>query len=318
MNAATIAISLFADYFAKEITPVSGTLGDLAKTIRTTTSPAKDQLPLLKLARFGSTPIPHTGSLRHDQNLVSCTGCEGDYDAGEVTLDEAHERLLKANITAVLCSTPSYTPEKPKWRVLAPFSAELPPNDRARMVDRLNGALGGVLAAESWTLSQSYYYGSVNSNPDHRVDIIDGEPIDLLDELDLIAIGKPNGGNGAKGGGNGHGGPVDEDALAEAIVSGESYHASCIRLAGSWALQGVAMLEAQERLLALFDRVPQEQRDARWAERRGDIGRTLEYVYPKEGAKRDEITGGKPIIRVVAGALPSIVDRCEEILAKHI
>jgi predicted P-loop ATPase len=290
MTNSVFAISLFADYFAKEITVVPGTLDDLANTIRTTTAPAKAQLSLLKLARFGNTPIPHTGSLRHDQNLVVCTGVEGDYDAGEVTLDEAHERLLKANITAVLCTTPSHSPEKPKWRVLAPFEAELPPTDRSRMVDRLNGALGGILAAESWTLSQSFYYGSVNGNPDHRVEIIEGEFIDQLDDLDLIAIGKPNGGNGAKGdGGNGRaGGPVDEEALKAAIVSGEAYHESCTRLLGLWIRQGVGLDEAERRLFEMFDSVDASLRDARWAERRADTQRTVDGIYGKDARRQDD------------------------------
>jgi hypothetical protein len=44
---------------------------------------------------------------------------------------------------------------------------------------------------ESWTLSQSYYFGSVNQNPSHRVEIITGTPIDLMVELDAGAISKP-------------------------------------------------------------------------------------------------------------------------------
>ena len=38
------------------------------------------------------------------------------------------------------------------------------------MVARLNGVLGGILSAESFTLSQSYYYGSINHNPAHAPD----------------------------------------------------------------------------------------------------------------------------------------------------
>lgn len=62
------------------------------------------------------------------------------------------------------------------------------------MMSRLNGVLGGVLAPESWTLSQSYYYGSVDGNPAHRVIVVEGmQTLDRADELDEIAIGKPNG-----------------------------------------------------------------------------------------------------------------------------
>ena len=42
------------------------------------------------------------------------------------------------------------------------------------MLDRLNGILGGVLAAESWTKSQTYFCGHVNGNEDHQVWIVPG------------------------------------------------------------------------------------------------------------------------------------------------
>ena len=38
---------------------------------------------------------------------------------------------------------------------------KLSPTLRNKMVDRLNGVLGGVLSRESWTLSQAFYFGRV-------------------------------------------------------------------------------------------------------------------------------------------------------------
>src|SRR5262249_4289687 len=60
-----------------------------------------------------------------------------------------------------------------------------------QMTARLNGALDGVLAGESWTLSQGFYYGAVAGG--HRVIVAESEgaAIDLNHELDLIAIDKP-------------------------------------------------------------------------------------------------------------------------------
>jgi putative DNA primase/helicase len=70
------------------------------------------------------------------------------------------------------------------------------------MVARVNGVLGGVLAPESFTLSQSYYYGSVGGNPAHRAIVVDGmTTLDRCDQLDEIAIGKPSGSS------NGHAQP---------------------------------------------------------------------------------------------------------------
>ena len=49
-----------------------------------------------------------------------------------------------------------------RWRVWLPFSKPLPPAQRRRMVNRANGLLGGVLAKESWTLSQAFFIGRVD------------------------------------------------------------------------------------------------------------------------------------------------------------
>jgi hypothetical protein len=73
---------------------------------------------------------------------------------------------------------------------------DLDPSERKKLVARVNGVLGGVLAGESFTLSQAYYLGSVNGNPDHRAVIItEGDYIDLRDDLEATACGKKNSAN---------------------------------------------------------------------------------------------------------------------------
>ena len=42
------------------------------------------------------------------------------------------------------------------------------------LVARVNGLFGGKLAPESFDLSRAYLYGSVNGNPAHRVEVVDG------------------------------------------------------------------------------------------------------------------------------------------------
>src|SRR5437016_1071721 len=54
------------------------------------------------------------------------------------------------------------------------------------------------LADESFVLSQAYLYGSVNANPAHRVEVIDGDFIDLRTDLDPGAVGKSPAGKDAK------------------------------------------------------------------------------------------------------------------------
>ena len=95
-------------------------------------------------------------------------------------------------IRALLYTSPSYVPAaKERWRILLPLSENLPPDTRERLVARVNGLFGGKLAGESFVLSQAYLYGRVNDNPAHRVEVIDGDFIDLrTDLLDSGATGK--------------------------------------------------------------------------------------------------------------------------------
>jgi len=61
-----------------------------------------------------------------------------------------------------------------------------------------------------------------------------------------------------------------------------------VRLLGRWALQGVPMLEARQRLLDAFDAVFPPNRDDRWHARRDDIDRCVAHIYVKEARKKDD------------------------------
>jgi hypothetical protein len=161
----------------------------LAKLIHTTAANDKASLPWLKLARFGSKRSTG-GSLRNNDNVIAVTGLEGDYDRGEMGLAEAKDISARADISVIIHPSPSYAPERPKWRVLCPFSQEYPPAARDHFMARLNGLFGGIFSRESWVWSQSYYYGRV-ANPDHHAVVFSGVPIDLADHLDAGAIGRP-------------------------------------------------------------------------------------------------------------------------------
>ena len=130
-----------------------------------------------------------TWKLRRDANVVSISGIEADYDDEVMSFDEATEILEVARLSALLYTSPSHTEDNPRWRVLCPTSRDLPPEQRARLLGRLNGSFGDVFAPESFALSQSYYYGSVNRNAAHRAVIVAGDCIDLRDDLDVDAIG---------------------------------------------------------------------------------------------------------------------------------
>jgi putative DNA primase/helicase len=209
MSDLTFAVTFFDNYAATKKHEASLTLNALASRVRTTTAAEKDALPWLKFARFGVLPNPKTksGCLRWDGNVQRLSGIVTDYDQEQLTPEQAAERLDKAGIWALIYTSPSHCDEAPRWRVGCPFRKELPPEQHYDMVARLNGLLGGTLAPESFTISQSYYFGSVNNNPAHRAIIIEGTTtLEEADELDESAIGKPNGsGNGR---GNGAGGTI--------------------------------------------------------------------------------------------------------------
>jgi len=58
-------------------------------------------------------------------------------------------------------------------------------------VAELNGVLGGGIDPASFNLSIAFYYGSVNDNPGHRVEVLDGDFINLRSDLYDARIGKP-------------------------------------------------------------------------------------------------------------------------------
>lgn len=180
-----LTVTQFADAGSKRQDRQTVSLRQFAESIRATRAPTKAELPWLKLAIFGDIPTPK-GALRHDANLTGVEGVEGDYDAGLVTVAEACARLAAADLAAVVYTTPSHTVAAPRWRVLAPTAATLSPDDREALCERLNGALGGILAPESFTRSQAYYFGATGEGVDHDVHLIEGRAIDLADDVPRI------------------------------------------------------------------------------------------------------------------------------------
>jgi hypothetical protein len=181
-------VTFFTDYRAQSLTSKDMVLPELRDLVLATSAGGKDKLPWLKLAVFGSARSAK-GSLRHDENVEAISGVELDYDGGLVSFEDAVAAMTKARLLALVYTSPSHTAAAPRWRLLLPTSADLPPTARAWMAARVNGVLGGVIAPESFTLSQAYYYGKVGSNPDHRAEIVSGDFIDTRDDLEANACG---------------------------------------------------------------------------------------------------------------------------------
>jgi hypothetical protein len=173
------------------------TLPEWVREAETTYAPTKARLPWGKMARFGDTPSDGKGkSLRHNANVLAVSGIEADYDKGQISFDEAVEIARKGDVQCSIETSASHTPERPRWHVFAPFSEEKMPGERTRYLNRLNGLYGNSFDPASWTLVQCFHVGRIKGNSHYRIELIEGTPIDLLDELDLIAIGKPNGAAG--------------------------------------------------------------------------------------------------------------------------
>ncbi|HEV8032032.1 MAG TPA: AAA family ATPase [Stellaceae bacterium] len=200
-----IAFTVFASKFARDQRGgEAATLAALAAVIRSGHAPDKPSLPWIKLAGFSGIPNPDSksraASLRYDAGVEWISGVEGDYDAKPkadgslMAIEEAAELIERAGIEAVLFQTPSSTPQKPHWRILCPTWHQYRGDDlkatRARFLARVNGVLGGVLAGESFTLSQSYYFGGIEGKPPIKPIVIQGKRIDLLDALDGGAVYK--------------------------------------------------------------------------------------------------------------------------------
>jgi hypothetical protein len=278
-------MTTFADVYANSLQGEDFSLDELADLIRNTAAPAKEALPLLKLARFGVLRTA-AGALRHDANVVTVSGIEGDYDGESMPFEEAVSRLEAAGLAFIAYTSPSHTPAKPRWRIVAPFSKELAPGERARMLNRLNGVLGGVLSAESWAVSQSYFFGSVNGAAAaiHLGD--DEEPIDERDDLDATAQPYRPAAGTAGPGGKPDLDKLDEHELLELIQTGQVYYGAAKRLLAMWAQQGIAEADAQSNLESAFAVVPIPQRDIKWNKRRGNIARWVKDAYARAAKKR--------------------------------
>jgi hypothetical protein len=187
-NVARHAVTIFGDHRAAEKLQLFCTLAELKHNIGVKSWPDKASMHWLKLAEFGDVRTDNN-SLRHNLNVVAISGVEGDYDGGTITFDQAVELIRKAGVRALLYTTPSNTDAKPHWRACCPSSASLPPAERAKLTDRLNGILGGGLAPESWVLSQAYFFGSIDGQPPVRVELVEGDFIDKRE--DIVPIPKP-------------------------------------------------------------------------------------------------------------------------------
>jgi hypothetical protein len=261
-------VTFFRDFGAREKWERQRTIYDLAEKAMNTTAERKDALPWWKLAAFGDKRTDKA-SLRHDANVRCISGIEADYDAERVSFDEAAELLDKLGVMALLYTSPSHTEAAPRWRVLCPTSIGLMPEKRRHMLGRLNGAFRGIFSRESWTLSQSYYFGSVDRNPAHRAEVSLGHAIDQLDDLDEAWIGPPGETSTATAEASAE---LRADAeLIRCAVTGEHLHVELCALAARYIGRGIPVATVEGMLRGIMLSHHEASRDARWRDRYDNI-----------------------------------------------
>jgi len=264
---------------------------------------AKAVCPWIKLARFG-TARSGKGALRHDGNLVEITGVEGDYDGEQMQPEEALQLLERANLCAVVYTSPSHKPDAPRWRVLAPLSHAHQPADRTRLLARVNGALGGVLTGESFTLSQSYYYGRVAGQADYRVlvtfdDPDEGNCVDLADELDAVAVAKaPRVHMAESGNGSAHVVAAKVEQLGRRLRTGDGRRELLKSYIGDKSNRGLSADEVRTLVDDLVSRFFDSSDPIDWS----NINGLITDITDADGAQRAQVqaTVGGFVERVVA------------------
>lgn len=192
-----ICFTVFTDQYGQNYTSHEMSWAALVShLVETPAKVRKEDLPFIKLATFGDKwskseeeRAKGKGSYRWDGNVQAVTGVEGDYDAGEYPPEKAAQLLDSAGVKCLITTTSSHTPEKPRWRLLAPCSAPFfgeSPDDRReyrrRQIRKIENTLGvpGLFANESNTLSQGFYFGCVEG-AEFESYIVEGEYIDLCD-----------------------------------------------------------------------------------------------------------------------------------------
>lgn len=186
-----LTVTVFRDQAAKTKQDKVIAFRDLAEAIPKLGAPHKESLPWLKLATFGDE-ASDKGCLRTNTNMRWIDGVEADHDASTMQPAEAARLLREAGIAAIVVTTASHTPEKPRFRVLCPTSRSLPVVARQKLAARVNGVLKGAVSnKDSFTDSQSFYFGQVANAQPLQVLVIDSRrTIDQAGDLDAGAIGK--------------------------------------------------------------------------------------------------------------------------------
>ena len=217
----------------------------VANIVNAATYINKAHCPLISLAEYGEQ-LSDRDCIRHAGNVRRIFGVEFDYDGEQMPPDEAAALLANAHIECVLYTSPSHTPERPRWRVLFPLSEPALPDQRATFVGRANSVLRGGASRESFTLSQSFYIGRVR-NAVYQAIPIHGRPIDVAAEINPLFF------TGTGSDGKTKVSTVTDAELRERFRSGDGRYEAMLSLSARWAARGMAASDIAAALRAMLE-----------------------------------------------------------------
>lgn len=160
-----------------------------------TSATKKAELPLFSPAIFGDDRSD-SRSLRTDRNVLATTGAVIDLDTWPCQALPPAAIMAAAGILSIVYTTPSHTTLAPKWRVVCFTSVPLPPGEHRKLVGRVVGVLirgakrDGEIVVDrvSFSLSHSFYFGSVIGTTSYFVSVVPGVHIDKACYLDAGAL----------------------------------------------------------------------------------------------------------------------------------
>jgi len=272
-----VPVAIFDSLSGASMTKVDMSVEELHEMAVHNRAAKKEDLPLFVYGRFGANRTAD-GSLRHDQNLLARTGWCVDHDAGTMSFDEAKARVEAAGLACFGYTTGRHSQAAPRWRLAGPFSKEITAAELPRMMARINGLLGGVAAAESAKLTQSWFIGRINGALFDGFATLDDECLDEASELDTSAIPIPGAGPKPRKTAPDYG-ELSRDELRDLILNREHDFGPANELLRRDAYDEIPQADAEANLRDIYDKVPPGQQDRAWSKARSSISRWAQHVY---------------------------------------